>query len=158
MATLSREEARDIEAAFEAAQARTSAPLVGVAAQISDDYAALPLALAFVAALAAPWPLLIFTDLPAERIFAFQLALALIALAIFSFPRARLALTAGRARRGLAHRAALTQFALRVGDHRGGEQGVLIYVSLAERYARVIPGPEAPASSRRRNGRGSSIG
>jgi putative membrane protein len=143
MAAVSQDEAKALEAAFEAAQARTSAPLMGVVAQSSSDYAPAPLAVALLLTLAAPWPLLLFTHVSAERIFAVQLALALAALAIFSVPRLRAALSGKRAQRAKGHRAAIVQFATRIGGHAGGANGALIYVSLAEHYVRVVPGAEA---------------
>ena len=143
MAAVSSEGAKAIEAAFDAAQARTRAPLMGVVAESSSAYAAAPLAAAFLIALASPWPLLLFTEISAERIFAIQLALALFGLALFSHPRARAALSGARARRAKAHRAALVQFGARLAGHAGDGEGALIYVSLAERYARVVTGAEA---------------
>jgi putative membrane protein len=41
-------------------------------------------------------------------------------------------------RRARAHRAALEQFVLRRVAHTGNRSGVLIFVSLAERYARIV--------------------
>jgi putative membrane protein len=143
MAVVSQEDHKVLEAAFDAAQARTGAPLMGVAAEASADYAEAPLALTLLVALAAPWPWLLLTRVSAERVFAIQLGLALVALALSSFARARVLLTPRRARRSHAHRAALVQFAVRGGEHAPGRNAVLIYVSLAERYARVVAGDEA---------------
>jgi putative membrane protein len=143
MPAVSPEDHQAIEAAFDAAQARTSAPLMGVAAEASSDYAAAPLSTALILALLAPWPLLLLTRISAERIFAAQLAVALAALGLFSFASLRVKLTSRRARRAIAHRAALVQYAMRGGEHAPGRNAVLIYVSLAERYARIIAGDEA---------------
>ena len=143
MAVVSQEDHKVLEAAFDAAQARTGAPLMGVAAEASADYAEAPLALTLLIALAAPWPWLLFTRVSAERVFAIQLGLALVALALSSFSQVRVRLTPRGARRSHAHRAALVQFLLRGGEHAPGRNAVLIYVSLAERYARVIAGDEA---------------
>jgi putative membrane protein len=49
-----------------------------------------------------------------------------------------MALATRRARRAHAHRAALVQFSVRGIGHGAERAGVLVYVSLAERYARVI--------------------
>jgi len=143
MAATSADDHKAIEAAFDAAQARTRAPLMGVAVEASADYAAAPLAMALVLILAAPWPLLLLTRVSAERIFAFQLGLALVALALASFTSVRVWLTPRRARRANAHKAALAQFAVRGGEHAPERNAVLIYVSLAERYARIVAGDEA---------------
>jgi putative membrane protein len=130
--------ARQIEAAFAAAQARTSAPLICVVAEASADYALAPSLGAAALALAAPWPFLMFTDWPAPRVFLIQLVVFALALALVAWLPVRVAL-AGRARRRSAgHRAALVQFARAGLDHAPGRNGTLLYVSLAERYARVI--------------------
>ena len=143
MAAVTPDDHKAIETVFDAAQARTSAPLMGVAAEASSDYAAAPLSATLVVALLAPWPLLLLTRIYAERIFAVQLAVALAGLALFSFAGLRVKLTPRSARRSIAHRAALVQFAMRGGEHAPGRNAVLIYVSLAERYARVVAGDEA---------------
>ena len=137
------DDAKAIEAAFGSAQAKTRAPLVGVLAEQSGEYALPPLLWSGAVALATPWPLLLFTHLSAERIFTAQLALCLLALAFFSWAPIRIALTPPRARRSHAHRAALVQFAVRGLDHAPERNGVLIYVSLAERYARIVAGEAA---------------
>ncbi len=134
------DDAKTVEAAFAAAQAKTRSPLVGVLAEQSGEYALLPLIWSGAVALATPWPLLLFTELSAERIFTAQLALCLFALALFSSAPIRVRLTPLRSRRAQAHRAALVQFAVRGLDHAPERNGVLIYVSLAERYARIVAG------------------
>ena len=135
---LSREETETIEAAFEAAQARTRAPLVGVLAAASSEYAFMPLLSSGLLALATPWPLLVFTRLSAERIFLAQLVVCLVAMAVLSLTPLHVWMTPRAVRKGNAHRAALVQFSVRGLDHAAERTGVLIYVSLAERYARVI--------------------
>ena len=135
---LSAEQSRAVEAAFVAAQARTRAPLVGVLAAASSDHALMPVLWSGLLALATPWPLLIFTRLSAERIFLAQLFVCLVAMAALSLPRVRVLLISRRARRAHAHRAALVQYSVRGIDRAPDRAGVLVYVSLAERYARVI--------------------
>jgi putative membrane protein len=135
---MTNEEKTGIEAALHAAQARCGGPIVCVLARASANYEALPPIWSAVVALAAPWPLLFFTDLPAERIFIAQLAIFLVALALLSLPGVRHRLTPRAVRRSHAHRAALEQFVIRGVTHSAGRNGVLIYVSLAERYARIV--------------------
>ena len=135
---MTREETAKIEAALRAAQARCSGQIVCVLARASASYEAPPLIWSAVVALAAPWPLLFFTDLSAERIFLAQLAIFLVALGLLSLPGLRLRLTPGAVRRAHAHRAALEQFVIRGVTHCVERNGVLIYVSLAERYARIV--------------------
>ena len=62
--------------------------------------------------------------------------LALVAL--FCLPRVRTALLPRTTRRALAHRSAMEQFLLRGVGRTRGRTGVLIFVSLAERYARIV--------------------
>ena len=85
-----------------------------------------------------PWPLLIFTQLSAQRIFVAQLLVCFAASVILSLAPQRILLTPARVRRANAHRAALVQFSVRGLERAPERNGVLVYVSLAERYARVI--------------------
>ena len=50
----------------------------------------------------------------------------------------RVALMPRKARRAIAHRAAMEQFAIRGIARKKDRSGILIFVSLAERYARII--------------------
>lgn len=127
-----------IEAAFNDAQRRTGAPIVCVLAHASANYEFVPLLWTGILGLITPWPLLMFTQLSAQRIFLAQLAVCFVASAILMLSPLRLRLTPRRVRRGHAHRAALAQFQLRGLDRNGGRSGVLVYVSLVERYARVV--------------------
>jgi putative membrane protein len=132
------EDAARIEAAARAAQSRSTGQIVCVLARASSNYETMPLVWSALIALAAPWPLLIFTDLSGERIFLAQLAIFLAAFAALSLPALRLRLTPRRLRRSNAHRAALEQFVIRGVARCAARNGVLIYVSLAERYARIV--------------------
>ena len=143
MAALIPSDSEAVEAAFDAAQTRTRAPIGCVLAEASSDYFVPPLLWSGLITLATPWPLLVFTRLSAERDFISQLVVCLVALAVFSLRPLRLLLTPGSARRAHAHRAALVQYAVRGLDRAAGQNGVLIYVSLAEHYARAIAGSDA---------------
>ena len=135
---LAQAEIARIEAALRAAQARSSGQIVCVLARASSHYELAPLIWSALIALAAPWPLLVFTELAAERIFVAQLAIFVVAVGLLSLPGVRLRLSPARARRSYAHRAALEQFMIRGVAHCAERNGILIYVSLAERYARII--------------------
>jgi putative membrane protein len=136
--TIPREEADRIEAAIRAAQARSRGQIVCVLARASSHYEIMPLVWSALIALAAPWPLLLLTELSAERIFIAQLAIFLVMLAVLSLPALRLRLTPRSVRRANAHRAAVEQFVLRGVTHCAERNGILIYVSIAERYARIV--------------------
>ncbi len=127
-----------ISAAIRAVEARTSGELVCVLARASSEYAAAPLLWASLTALLTPWPLILFTALPVRSLFAAQIVIFIAALVLFSSRRLRIALTPRATRRAFAHRVASEQFLTRGVSHTRGRTGVLIFVSLAERYARII--------------------
>ncbi len=133
--------AQRIEASFDAAQTKTRAPIVCVLASASLARDAEFLLGAAVLALAAPLPLLLFTELSAHRIYIAQLLVAILASVFGSLPWARRLLVPKRAQRAACHRAALAQFVLRGLDR--SQCGVLVYVSLAERYIRIVPAEDA---------------
>ena len=132
------EEAVRIEAALRAAQARSTGQIVCVLARASSAYEIMPLIWSALIALATPWPLLFLTEWSAERIFLAQLAVFLVALCLLSLPALRLRLTPRSLLRSNAHRAAIEQFVIRGVTRCAARNGVLIYVSLAERYARIV--------------------
>ncbi len=130
-----------IEAAFDEAQKRTRAPIVCVLAGASSARDAEFLLGAAVLALATPLPFLLFTEISAQRIYIAQLLVAILAAVLGSLPWLRRALVPRRVERSACHRAALAQFVARGVDRSQG--GVLIYVSLAEHYVRIITTEEA---------------
>jgi putative membrane protein len=127
-----------IAAAVRAVEARTSGEIVCVLARVSADTSALSVLAAAVAALALPWILVAATALPVQRILVCQVALFAVLLGLFRLPAVRVALMPRRARRAVAHRVAMEQFISRGIARKKERSGVLIFVSLAERYARVI--------------------
>jgi len=133
--------AERVEAAFDRAQRQTRAPLVCVLARASVSLEAEFLLAACVLALATPAPLLLLTRLSAQRIYVVQLIVAIVAGLIASIAWLRQAALPRRAQRAASHRAALAQFAMRGLDR--SECGVLIYVSLAEHYIRIVPAKDA---------------
>jgi putative membrane protein len=127
-----------IASAIRAAEAKTSGEIVCVLARTSTDAAALPVLLAAALALALPWLLVAFTSMSVERILVLQVA-AFVALAVvLCLPRVRVALVPRAARRHVAHRAAMEQFTMRGIARKKERTGILIFVSVAERYARII--------------------
>ncbi len=134
-------EATRIEAAFDAAQLKTRAPIVCVMANASTAREAEFLLGACVLALATPLPLLLFTELSAQRIYVAELLVAILAAVLGSLPWVRRMLVPKRVARSACHRAALAQFVLRGLDR--SQCGVLVYVSLAEHYVRIVPAEQA---------------
>lgn len=136
-------EAVRIEAAFDEAQTRTRAPLVCVLAHASASRDAEFLLAACILALATPLPLLLFTEMSAQRIYVAQLLVAILAAVLGAVPWLRRTLLPTRAARAACHRAALAQFVLRGLDR--SHCGVLVYVSLAEHYIRIVTTEQAAA-------------
>ncbi len=130
-----------IEAAFDATQLKTRAPVICVLARASPSRDAEFLLGACVLALGTPLPLLVFTELSAHRIYIAQLLVAILAAVLGSLPFVRRALTPKRLQRSAAHRAALAQFVVRGLDR--SQCGVLVYVSLEEHYVRIVPDEDA---------------
>jgi putative membrane protein len=130
-----------VEAAFDAAQLKTRAPLVCVLAGASTSLDGEFLLGACILALLTPLPLLLFTDLSAHRIYIAQLLVAILAAVLVSLPPVRRWLIPKRIARSAGHRAALAQFVLRGIDR--SRCGALIYVSLAEHYIRIVPAEDA---------------
>jgi len=127
-----------IAAAIRAVEEKTSGEIVCVLAKTSSDATAMPVLLAAVAALVLPWLLVAFTALSVQRILALQVITFLLAVFVLCLPQVRVALMPRAARRHMAHRVAMEQFAARGIARKKDRCGVLIFVSLAERYARII--------------------
>ena len=136
--TFTKEDHEAVSAAIHEVEKRTSGQIVCVLAHASSDYAHVPILWASMLALFAPWPLIEFTPWSVQRIYVIQIAVFLAAALLFSLTPLRLALVPRAVRRARAHRAALEQFVVRRVAHTKNRSGVLIFVSLAERYARII--------------------
>ena len=135
---LGHEDHEAISAAIRDAEKRTSGQIVCVLAHASSDYAYVPILWASVLALIVPWPLIYLTPWSVQKIFLLQLAVFLVAGMIFSWMPLRFALVPAAVRRARAHQAALEQFVIRRISHTRNRTGILIFVSAAEHYARII--------------------
>jgi putative membrane protein len=143
--SISKEDHERIASAIHSAEAKTSGQIVCVLAQTSSHTTALPVFIAAVAALVTPWLLMTFTAMTVHRILSLQVVVFLALLMLFCLPRVRIALMPRKARRAIAHRVAMEQFASRGIGRREDRSGILIFVSLAERYARIIADDEIAA-------------
>jgi putative membrane protein len=143
--SISNEDHERIANAIHAAETKTSGEIVCVLARTSTHATALPIFISSVAALAVPWLLVTFTEMTVYRMLSMQILAFIFLLSFFSFPRIRVALMPSRARRAIAHHAALEQFKSRGIGRRKDRSGILIFVSLAERYARIIADDEIAA-------------
>jgi putative membrane protein len=135
---LTDDDRRSITAAIRAAEQRTCGQIVCVLARSSSDYSAVPIQWAALLALVAPWPLIYFTQLTVQRIFLIQIIIFIVAALILSWSPLRMALVPRAVRRARAHRGAIEQFFLRGLANTRHRCGVLIFVSLAEHYARIV--------------------
>jgi putative membrane protein len=135
---LSKEDHDAVSAAIRDAEQRTCGQIVCVLAHASSAYAYIPILWASVLALAAPLPMILFTQWSVQRIYLVQLAVFIVAGFLFSLMPLRFALVPGVVKRARAHRAAIEQFVLRGITRTTNRCGVLVYVSLAEHYARIV--------------------
>lgn len=120
------------------AETQTSGEIVCALLRRSSDYAYVPPLWAAFIALAAPWPLAVFTDLSTRMIYATQIGIFIVSALIVSWLPVRLALTPRIVKRRRAARASIEQFFTRGVSGTRGRTGVLIFVSFAEHYARII--------------------
>jgi putative membrane protein len=127
-----------VSAAIRKTEAQTSGQIVCVLARSSSEYGYIPILWASALALVTPWPLIYFTPWSVQRIFLLQLVVFLVVGVVLALAPLRFALVPRAVRRARAHRAALEQFVVRGIARTKNRTGVLIFVSLAERYARII--------------------
>jgi len=124
--------------AIRAAESKTSGEIFCVLAQRSSHYTLVPVAWAAALALPVPLPLIYLTAWPASVIYALQLIAFVGATIVLARPSLHYRIVPKRAKHDRAHVTAMRQFwAQRL--HKTQERtGVLIFVSLAERYAEII--------------------
>jgi putative membrane protein len=127
-----------ISTAIREAEKRSCGQIVCVLARASSAYAYIPILWGSVLALAVPLPLIFLTPWSVQRIYLLQLLVFIVAGVAFSWMPVRFALVPRALQRARAHRAALEQFVLRGIDRTKNRSGILIFVSLAERYARIV--------------------
>jgi putative membrane protein len=136
--SISPQDRQRVSTAIHAAEAKTSGEIVCVLAQASSDATALPILIAALVALALPWAMVAFTAMPVNAILLLQVAVFVVLAVLLCLPRVRIALVPRAARRAKAHRAAMEQFMIRGVSRKKDRTGILIFVSLAERYARIV--------------------
>lgn len=135
---LSEPDLERIAAAIGAAEKKTSGEIVCALARRSSDYAYVPPLWAAFFALATPWPLAEFTALSAIHIYAIQIGVFMAAALIIWQPPIRTFLTPRLVKKRRAERAAIEHFFMRGVAGTKGRTGVLIFVSFAEHYARIV--------------------
>lgn len=136
--TLSRDEHDRIEAAIAGAETMTAAEIIVVVDRIAGSWRSWAMVVALLIAMVLPWPLIELTQISTRNIFAFQLFLAALLIALFQPQAVRLRLVPRLLRRRKGHEAAQREFVARGMSATRGRTGVLIYVALAERYAEIV--------------------
>jgi len=128
-----------LSAAIRASEQLTAGEIVCVLARTSSVGAtALPVLAAAVIALAVPWLLMALTALSLHLILSIQVLVFLVMFAVSCFAAVQTVLMPCAVRRALSHPAAMEQFVIRGVSRTRDRTGILIFVSLAERYARII--------------------
>jgi putative membrane protein len=138
MGLISAADRKRISEAIAEAERTTSGEIVCVIAGESDSYMYAPFMWAALLALLIPWPLIYLTWWPVQWIYALQLLVFLLLL-LATLPRnIRLKLVPRSLQRTRAHRRAVEQFIVQNLHTTAGRTGVLIFISVAERYAEIL--------------------
>jgi putative membrane protein len=130
---------RRIAEAITQAENKTSGEIVAVVAAESDSYLYAPIMWAAIVALLVPWPLIYLTGLSLPTIYLTQLIVFFLTLLVL-FPKpVRLWLVPPALKRLRAHRQSVEQFLAQDLHTTKSRTGVLIFVSMAERFAAILP-------------------
>lgn len=127
-----------IVAAIRDVETRTSGEIFCVIANQSSDFRLVPIAWAAALSLFIPLPLIHLTLWSAETIYAIQLAIFVIASIVLSRRSIRFAIVPRRRKNERAHAEAMNQFFAHELDQTEARTGVLIFASVAERYAEIV--------------------
>jgi putative membrane protein len=138
MTLASQDERARIAAAIAAAEAKTSGEIVAVIAPASAGYREFAVLWAALVALAVPWPLIYWTYWNIELIYLIQLVAFAVLVLLAQIEPVRFALVPRAVKQQRAHRRAMEQFLTQNLHTTPGRTGVLIFVSVAERFAEII--------------------
>jgi putative membrane protein len=127
-----------IAEAIRRTETATSGEIFCVLARSSGSYRAYPLVLALLISLLVPLPLIYLTFTSAVTIYSAQLATALLLALLFNYRSLRFGVVPKRVKHDRAHAEAQRLFAAHGLHQTQGRTGVLIFVSLAERYVEVV--------------------
>ncbi len=135
----------EVEKAIGEAEKHTSGEIVAVIAQASGGYYYVPYLWSALAALIVPWPFIYWTDwtwMPAQEtvqeIYLIQLAVFAVLAALLHYRPLRFALVPRAVMRQRAHQRAMQQFFARDIYTTPNHTGVLLFVSVAERYVEIV--------------------
>ncbi len=137
---LDREAQDEIATAIRAAEAGTTGEIVTVVARQAHTYLAFALIWPALFALIVPGPIAHFIDVldTPEELYALQLAVFLVLELILLVPRVRMWTVPSSIKRARAGQLAREQFFARGLHLTRGRTGVLIFVSVAERYVEIL--------------------
>jgi putative membrane protein len=138
MKFVSKNDEMRISAAIEANERKTSGEIVAIIAAESSSYSYVPYLFAALAALLVPLPLIFLTWWPIQWIYLIQLFVFGAGVTLLWSRPIRLALVPADVKRERAHRRAVEQFLVQNLHTTTGRTGVLIFVSVAERYAEIL--------------------
>ncbi len=124
--------------AIESAERRTAGEIIAMITADSSTYAYAPMLWAALIALLLPWPFIAWTWWPVQTIYLMQLAVFVALALVLKWRPLRLALVPASVKRQRAHHRAVEQFLAQNLHTTAGRTGVLIYVSVAERYVEIL--------------------
>lgn len=138
MVLIAEEDRARVAHAITEAETTTSGEIVAVIAAESDSHLWLPFLVASAVALLVPWPLIYLTWVAVQWIFLAQLLVFAALVVVFWWRPLRFAVLPRALKNRTAHRRAVEQFLAQNMHTTDGRTGVLIFVSVAERYAEII--------------------
>jgi putative membrane protein len=132
------EDEKRISAAIVAAETLTAGEIVAVITQSSSSPGYFALLWAAMVALLVPWPLIYLTWWPMQSVFALQILVFLVLVALLNIDPAKRWIVPPAVTKRWAHQRAVEQFLAQSMHTTASRTGVLIFVSVAERYAEIL--------------------
>jgi putative membrane protein len=135
---ISKADKQRVADAIRKVETTTSGEIFCVVARQSSEYRVVPLAWAAAIALMLPLPLIYFTLWPAALIYLIQLVTFIVIALVLWHPAVRFHVVPRWAKHSRAHALAMQQFFSQGLTHTENRTGVLIFASVAERYAEIV--------------------
>lgn len=135
---LNEEDHRRIGRAIREAETQTRADIVCVVARQSSSYSAVPVLWAALVAFLLPWPVALLSGWSPLRLLTLQAAAFILVATALSWGSLRFLLVPRAIKRIRAERAAFEHYYAHALTRTPERLGVLIFVSFAERYIRVV--------------------
>ena len=127
-----------ISAAIAAAETATAGEIVAIVTLSSSNSGYFALLWAAMAALLVPWPLIYFTWWTMQAVFALQIVVFLALVALLNVDPCKHWVVPATVAKRWAHQRAVEQFLAQSMHTTAGRTGVMIFVSVAERYAEIL--------------------